>query len=87
MENETPALTHEQTLALYEKIVPHLEAIERLFKAPRITLLVRAPQLPNGDILLTQDDEATIIEAITRQMAKRPAVERDADGIDIRHVI
>lgn len=80
-------LTREQTLALYDKIIPHVEAIEALFKAPVITLIVRAPQLPDGDLVLTQDDPAAIIATVEKQMAKQPAIERDANGIDIRHVI
>lgn len=80
-------LTRDQMMALYDQIVPHLEAIERLFKAPKITLLVRAPNLLDGDLLLTQDDEGAIVEAVRRQLAKPPAIERDQDGIDIRHVI
>ncbi len=79
-------LTREQALALYDKIIPHLEAIEALFKSPVITLVVRAPQLPDGDLVLTQDDPNAIIDTIKKQMAKRPAIERDVNGIDVRHV-
>jgi len=82
-------LTREECMALYDQLMPHIEAIERLFKEPRVTLLVRAPNLPDGDLLLTQDDEATIGEAVRRQMAKKPAIEQNAIErlFDIRHVI
>lgn len=82
-------LTREECMALYDQLMPHIEAIERLFKQPCVTLLVRAPNLPDGDLLLTQDDEATICEAVHRQMAKRPAIEQDVIGrvFDIKHVI
>jgi len=82
-------LTREECMALYDQLMPHIEAIERLFKNPRVTLLVRAPDLPDGDLMLTQDDEATICEAVRRQMAKKPAIEQDAIErvFDIKHVI
>lgn len=82
-------LTREECMALYDQLMPHIEAIERLFKFPRVTLLVRAPNLPDGDLLLTQDDGDTICEAIRRQMAKAPAIEQDAVErvFDIKRVI
>lgn len=83
----TAKMTREEMMALYDKIVPHLEAIEALFKHPKVTLLVRAPNLLNGDLLLTQDDETTIVEAVKRQLSRPAAIERNEAGIDIRHVI
>lgn len=82
-------LTREECMALYDQLMPHIEAIERLFKFPRVTLLVRAPNLPDGDLLLTQDDEATICDAVRRQMAKAPAIEQNAIErvFDIKHLL
>ena len=67
-------LTREETLALYEQIAPHLEAIERLFKSPVLTLVVRAPQLPDGDLVMTQDEPAKIIASVQKLMARTPAL-------------
>lgn len=79
-------LTKAETMALYEKIVPHLEAIEKLFKSPKVTLVVRADALPDGDIVLTQDDPEAIVASVQKLMARKPVI-APTDVINIRHVI
>lgn len=53
----------------------HLLAIERMFKNPKVTLIVRneLPDGANGDILLTNDNVDKVIECI-QQLRK--------DGLD-----
>ena len=43
---------------MQERLQHHLTAIGRLFKSPRVTLIVRGPELGNatGDLVLTTDD-------------------------------
>jgi hypothetical protein len=55
-----------QKLQLHEKIEPHLKAISKLFKNPKITLLVRAPDAEDGDLILTADDPDCVIAALKR---------------------
>jgi hypothetical protein len=43
-----------------------LGEVADLFRAPRVTLLVRSPQLPGGALVLTDDDLGLAVEAIQR---------------------
>ena len=81
-------LTKQQALDLYDSLLPHLEAIEALFKQPLVTLVVRAPQLPDGDLVLTQDEPQKIIESVEKLMAREPdLVQGETRAIDLRHVV
>ena len=53
-----------------ERLRPHLAAIARLFKAPRITLIVRAPEIGNvtGDLVLSNDNPTRAIAALRSRM-------------------
>lgn len=60
------SLTPAEKLRLLRGIAPHLEAIGNLFKNPRVTLLVRTPELPDGDFIMTQEEDlATAAECLT----------------------
>ena len=59
-----------QKLQLHEKIEPHLAAIGQLFKNPKITLLVRAPDVEDGDLILTADDPDSVIAALKKTWGK-----------------
>lgn len=52
----------------------HLGAIAKLFKAPKITLIVRAPQFANasGDLILTSDN-LTLVQMSLQSMMIREA--------------
>ena len=49
-----------------DDIAGHLDAIKAHFKNPRITLVVRAPDLSDGDLVLTDDDVFLAIVAIKK---------------------
>jgi hypothetical protein len=44
-----------------------------MFKDPRVTIVVRAPSLPDGDVVVTDDDLDAAIKAIER-LKFRPAI-------------
>jgi hypothetical protein len=47
-----------------------LGEVADLFRAPRVTLVVRSPQLPGGALVLTDDDLDLAVEAIRRLAAR-----------------
>ena len=55
---------------ILEPLKSHLTAIGRLFKSPRITLIVRGPEIGNatGDLVLTTDNPTLAIKALTARM-------------------
>jgi len=77
------ALLHQ----LHEDLCNDLERIAARFKSrPKITLLIRSPELPDGDVLLSDDDLALAIKAILRMQEKvQPGHERHfpAEGTPI----
>lgn len=48
------------------KISHHLNRIAELFKNPKITLVVRSPDLPDGDLIMTHDDLGEVIASLER---------------------
>jgi hypothetical protein len=50
----------------------HLEQISRLFKNPKITLVVRSPQLNDGDVILTDDNLESVVAAIRNLQGRMP---------------
>lgn len=56
-----------------ETINHHLNEIAGLFKAPKITLVVRAPNLPDGDLVMTADDLDQAVAAIQRLKERGPS--------------
>lgn len=70
-----------------DALKPHLIAIKRLFKASRITLVVRTPEDSNaaGNLVLSDDNPTLVIQAIRAQMvaeAQRFADEGASSGVD-----
>jgi hypothetical protein len=57
-----------------QKIIYHLNQIESLFTAPQITLLVRAPLLPDGDLVMTTDTLEGAIGALQKAKARNLVV-------------
>ena len=55
------------------KISTHLEAIERMFKAPKVTLVIRNPELEDGDLIVTNDNFEDAIEAIKNLKDRKDA--------------
>lgn len=51
----------------------HLETIAQMFKNPVITVLVRSPDLPNGDFILTNDSFTEVINAVRKM--------KEAEGV------
>ena len=60
------SLTPEQRDVVYATASHHLEAIAKLFKNPKITLLIRSPDLDDGDVLLTDDDFASVTASLMK---------------------
>lgn len=54
---------------LHANIADSLEDIRRLFVNPKITLIVRNPDVSDGDVILTDDDFEKAIEAIRHLQA------------------
>jgi hypothetical protein len=59
-------MTPDQRDKLYDTITPHLAAIAGLFKNPKVTLVVRAPDLSDGDVVLTDDDLKSVIASLEK---------------------
>ena len=50
----------------------HLEQIACCFKNPKVTLLVRSPDLADGDFILTDDELEAAVAAIQRLADRSP---------------
>jgi hypothetical protein len=57
---------------LYGKVAPKLDAIRELFKNPIVTLVVRSPDLPDGDFIMSEDDPSAVIASIEKTWGKSP---------------
>jgi hypothetical protein len=57
------------------EIAGHLDQIKRLFKNPKLTLLVRNDIGPgmDADVVMTDDDLTSAIDALVRRRALGPA--------------
>lgn len=76
---ETPPMAEisNDLLELRAEAALHLDRIGELFKPPiRLTLLVRSPDLADGDFLLTDDDLDAAVKAI-RRLQLRPEIPPD----------
>lgn len=78
----------EMVRVLDEYIAPRLDQIGAVFLDPdtRVTLIVRTPVAPNGELVITSDDMAEIRKVLDRREAAGETRKR-GDAIDIRHVI
>jgi hypothetical protein len=65
---------------------PHLAAIARIFKAPRITLIVRAPEGANvkGDLVLGNDDPSLALAALRARMVAEAELFRDDPDLHMK---
>lgn len=75
MTTENPTPSHLPLEVVASDCSKHLEKIAKNFKNPKITLLVRAPDLPDGsgDFLMTRDNIGDVITALQRLEARGPA--------------
>ena len=55
-----------------DDIADHMDAIASHFKNPKVTLVVRAPDLGDGDLIMTADILADAIAAIDRLRMRAP---------------
>lgn len=53
----------------------HLQEIGKHFKDAKVTLIIRAPALEDGDWVFTDDDPHKAIEGIERLIARGPSSE------------
>jgi hypothetical protein len=60
------ALSEFQRRELYRAIAPKLDAIAKLFKNPKVTLVIRAPDLADGDFIMSEDDLDAVADAVSR---------------------
>ena len=56
--------------SIQERLQAHLIEIARIFKAPRVTLIVRSPDVANvkGDLILGNDDPHFVSQALRARM-------------------
>ena len=73
---------------LDEYISPRLDQIGAVFLDPdvRVTLIVRTPVAPNGELIVTSDDLSEVRKVIDRREAAGVSRYRDTT-IDPRHII
>lgn len=83
-----PMTRDEMLKVLDEYIAPRLDQIGAVFLDPdtKVTLIVRTPSAPNGELMVTSDDIAEIRKVIDRREAAGETRKR-GDAVDIRHVI
>ena len=55
------------------EISDHLDAIKRLWKNPKLTLLIRNPDLQDGDFVMTDDTLEAAISALQKRQKADPA--------------
>ena len=73
---------------LDDYIAPRLDQISAVFLDPdaKVTLIVRTPSAPNGELMITSDEIADIRKVLDRREAAGETRKR-GDSVDIRHVI
>lgn len=83
-----PMSNDELVRVMDEYISPRLDQICAVFLNPdtRVTLIVRTPEAPNGELIVTSDDLAEVRKVIDRREAAGETRKR-GDVLDIRHVI
>lgn len=59
-------MTDPVIVQLHRDLDADLKRIARRFKSPRITLVIRNPQVADGDMVLTDDDPEAAIAAIRK---------------------
>ena len=58
---------------LFFALQDDLDSVARKFKNPKMTLVVRAPDLPDGDVVIGNDDLDAAIGAINRLKNRNPS--------------
>ena len=83
-----PMTISECMKVLDEYICPRLDQIGAVFLDPdtKVTLIVRTPSAPNGELVITSDDLAEVRKVLDRREAAGLTRERDT-SVDLRHVI
>ena len=83
-----PMTVQECAKVLDEYISPRLDQIGAVFLDPdtKVTLIVRTPSAPNGELIVTSDDLTEVRKVIDRREAAGFTRERDT-SIDTRFVI
>lgn len=83
-----PMTMDECAKVMDEYISPRLDQIGAVFLDPdtKVTLIVRTPSAPNGELIVTSDDLAEVRKVIDRREAAGVTRERDT-SIDLRNVI
>jgi hypothetical protein len=79
-----PMTIDECTKVLDEYICPRLDQIGAVFLDPdvKVTLIVRTPAAPNGELVITADDLAEVRKVIDRREAAGITRERGASRSD-----
>jgi hypothetical protein len=57
-------------MRLYEDLQTDLDRISARFKNPKVTLIVRNPDIPEGDVVFGNDELDSAIESVRRLQAK-----------------
>ena len=65
---------------LFFSLQDDLDSVCDKFKNPKVTLIVRAPDLPDGDVVIGNDDLDAAIAAINRLKARTPTVSPTSDS-------
>lgn len=83
-----PMTMDECAKVMDEYISPRLDQIGAVFLDPdtKVTLIVRTPSAPNGELIVTSDDLAEVRKVIDRREAAGVTRERDT-SIELRNVI
>jgi len=83
-----PMTIEECGRVLDEYVSPRLDQIGAVFLDPdtKVTLIVRTPAAPNGELVITSDDLSEVRKVIDRREAAGLSRMRDT-SIDIRKVI
>ena len=67
-------MSRDKVINLRNEVAWHLDEIAKLFKQrPKMTIVIRADWLPNGDVILTDDDQEKAIAAI-RRLHEKPDI-------------
>jgi len=83
-----PLTESELIKVLDDYIAPRIDQIGAVFldHDARITLIVRTPAAPNGELIVTNDELDEVRKVIDRREAAGESRKR-GDALDIRHVI
>ena len=57
-------------MPLHENLKTDLDRIYVRFKNPKITLIIRSPDISDGDVVISNDDLESAIGAVRRLQAK-----------------